>query len=184
MKRRIYQLLFCKLLGWTIEGSFDKSIKKCVIIVIPHTSWHDFYIAVLFRGVLNLEINWIGKQELFKFPLKYYFKYMGGAPIDRSGGLDKVAAIASIFKEKKIFRLALSPEGTRSKVTSLKSGFYFIATQAQVPIVPIAFDYENKQVKIGKSFFPTDNYQNDLPLIINHFKDVKGKVENNSFDVF
>jgi len=70
---------------------------------------------------------------------------MGGEPLDRTGGLNRVEAIASIFKRKETFRLAILPEGTRKKVTELKSGFYFIAVMAEVPIIPVAFNFGKKR---------------------------------------
>ena len=108
---------------------------------------------------------------------------MGGAPINRSGSSNKVDAIAKIFEQKTIFRLAILPEGTRKKVSEIKTGFYYIAIKANVPIVPVAFDFENKQVRIGNQFVPTGHIDIDLPLLLQHFKGVKGKNAGNSFDV-
>jgi 1-acyl-sn-glycerol-3-phosphate acyltransferase len=168
-------------MGWKIEGVIDEKNKKCVFIVIPHTSWYDFNLGILTRGVVGLEMNFIAKKELFSFPFGYYFRWMGGAPIDRIGSLNKVDAIAKIFAEKKEFRLALSPEGTRKKVKELRSGFYYIASTAKVPIIPVAFDYGTKTVKIGEAFYPTSNYEADLKILLNHFKGVEGKIKENGF---
>lgn len=164
-------------MGWKIEGIFDENIKKSVLMIVPHTSWHDFYLGIFTRGIVGLEMNFIGKKELFSFPLGFYFRWMGGAPIDRRGSLNKVEAIAKIFAKHKEFRLAISPEGTRKKVNKLKSGFYYIALEANVPIIPVAFDFGTKTVKIGEAFYPTSNYENDLKFLLNHFKDVNGKIK-------
>jgi 1-acyl-sn-glycerol-3-phosphate acyltransferase len=168
-------------MGWKIEGTIDESIKKCVLMVMPHTSWHDFYLGIFTRGITGLEMNFIAKKELFIFPFGFYFRWMGGAPIDRSGNLNKVDSIAAIFEKLKEFRLAISPEGTRKKVTLLKSGFYYIALKANVPIITVAFDFGKKTVKIGKPFSPTANYENDLPILLNHFEGVIGKVPEYTF---
>jgi 1-acyl-sn-glycerol-3-phosphate acyltransferase len=175
MKKIIYQFIFFRLMGWKIEGTFDKNIKKCVAMVIPHTSWHDFYLGVFTRGITGVEINWVGKKELFCFPFGAYFRWMGGAPLDRKGNLNKVDSIASIFDDYTEFRLGIAPEGTRKKVNELKSGFYYIALKANVPIVPVAFDFGAKSIKIGKPFYPTNNYENDLKILLDHFKGVSGK---------
>ena len=124
------KFIFFKLLGWRIEGSFDPTVKKSVVIVVPHTSWHDFYVGSFARRILQTEINFVAKRELFRPPFGWYFKWMGGAPLDRTPGQNKVEAIAEIFNKKKEFRLALAPEGTRKKVDAWKTGFYYIALKA------------------------------------------------------
>ncbi|MBN8571502.1 MAG: 1-acyl-sn-glycerol-3-phosphate acyltransferase, partial [Ignavibacteria bacterium] len=141
MKKALYQFIFFKLMGWKISGTIEESTKKCVMIVVPHTSWHDFYLGIFTRGIVGLEMNFVGKKELFRFPFGYYFRWMGGEPLDRTGGLNRVEAIAAIFKNKKVFRLAIAPEGTRKKVKEWKTGFYYISLEAKVPIIPVAFDY-------------------------------------------
>ena len=62
MKKRLYKFIFFRLLGWKLIGTLDKSIKKCVVIVIPHTANVDFFIALLVRGIMNVEINFVGKN--------------------------------------------------------------------------------------------------------------------------
>lgn len=169
-------------MGWRIVGDIDQSIEKCVMMVLPHTSWHDFYLGIFTRGITQLEMNYVAKKELFSFPFGFYFKYMGGEPLDRSGGLNKVDAIAEIFKRRKVFRLAIAPEGTRKKVTELKTGFYYIALKAQVPIIPVAFDFGKKQVAFGKPLFPTGNIEKDMKILESHFVNVKGKIIENGYE--
>jgi len=168
-------------MGWKIEGTIDESIKKCVLMVLPHTSWHDFYLGIFTRGITGIEMNFIGKKELFRFPFGFYFRWMGGASIDRTGSLNKVEAIAKIFENHNEFRLAIAPEGTRKKVAELKSGFYYIALKANIPIIPIAFDFGKKTVNIGKPFYPTSNFENDLKILLKHFEGAIGKVPDYSF---
>lgn len=183
MKKQFYKWLFFKIMGWKIVGTIDPKIKKCVMMVIPHTSAHDFYLGIFTRGITGLEMNFVAKKELFRFPFGAYFRYMGGAPLDRSGGLNKVDSIAAIFDTKETFRLAVAPEGTRDYVSELKSGFYYIALKANVPIIPVAFDFGNKEVKLGKPFHPTANYEADLDILKLHFMGVKGKIPNKGFRV-
>jgi 1-acyl-sn-glycerol-3-phosphate acyltransferase len=94
-----------------------------------------------------------------------------------------VEAIAQIFEQKEVFRMAISPEGTRKKVTELKSGFYFIALQAGVPIIPLAFDFKTRSVIFGNPFVPTGDYTQDLAKLLPFFIGVEGKVPQNSFQV-
>ncbi len=183
MKKKIYEFIFFRLMGWKIEGTIDKEIKKCILMVVPHTSWHDFYLGIFTRGIIGLKMNFIGKKELFRFPLGLYFRWMGGEPIDRSGNQNKVEAIAKIFEKKNEFRLAIAPEGTRKKVEKLKSGFYYIALQAGIPIIPVAFNFGEKSVQIGFPNYLTGEYENDLALLVRHFEGVVGKIPKYSFGI-
>ena len=161
-------------------GSFPE-LDKSIIIVVPHTSWVDFFLGLLVRRVLDEEVNFIAKKSLFAPPLGWYLRWMGGAPIDRDHSNDTVSAISKIFTERKKFRLALSPEGTRRKVTRWKTGFYYIAKGAQVPIIMVAFDYGRKQVKISGPQYPSDNKETDFETYQRFFNGVKGKVAEYSF---
>lgn len=152
-------------------------------MVMPHTSWHDFYIGLFARGIIGLEMHWVGKKELFRFPFGAYFRWMGGAPLDRSGNKNKVDSIAEIFGKRDLFRMAIAPEGTRKKVDELKTGFYYIALKANVPIIPVAFDYEKKQVNIGAYFYPTANIDADIYTLLLHFSGTKGKYPGYDFDI-
>lgn len=173
------KFIYFKILGWKVVGNTDLSkdeIKKAVIIAAPHTSWHDFYIGVLLRAVLNVKTNFVGKKELFVFPIGWLFRLLGGAPIDRHTKENKVSAIAKLFNEKDEFRMAMSPEGTRKKVDKWRTGFYYIAKEANVPIIMFTLDFENKQNKISEPFYPTDNIEKDFEFMHNFYKDVKGKI--------
>jgi len=179
--RFLAKIIFSKILGWTLHGAIDPSIKKCVIIVVPHTSSYDFIMGLLIRSLLRLRINYLGKKELFTWPIGYYFRWTGGAPLDRTPGQNKVESIAKLFDQHKTFRLALSPEGTRKKVDQWKTGFYYIATMAQVPIIPIALDYGKKEVRIGGVFQPTGSIENDLPILEKHFIGAVGYIPEYSW---
>lgn len=169
-------------MGWKIVGHMDADIKKSVLMIIPHTSWHDFYIGLFARGIIGLEMHYVAKKELFRFPFKWYFEWMGGAALDRSGNLNKVDAIAEVFAKRAVFRMAIAPEGTRKKVNELKTGFYYIAVKANVPIIPVAFDYGKKEVKIGEAFYPTGNITEDFKVLARHFIGVEGKIPEYGFD--
>tara|TARA_R110002050_G_scaffold83416_2_gene178433 strand:+ start:3270 stop:3818 length:549 start_codon:yes stop_codon:yes gene_type:complete len=173
------KFIYFKILGWKVVGNTDFSkdyTKKAVIITAPHTSWHDFYIGVLLRSVLHLKTNFVGKKELFVFPIGWIFRLLGGAPIDRHAKENKVDTIAKFFNEKEEFRMAMSPEGTRKKVEKWRTGFYYIAKKANVPIIMFTLDFENKQNKISEPFYPTDDIEKDFEFMHAFFKDVKGKI--------
>ena len=181
MKQRLYKAIFYRLLGWKMIGGVDPSVRKCVIIVVPHTSNLDFLMGLLVRGIWNIKINFVGKKELFVFPFGYYFRSVGGAPLDRSGGKNNVDATVEVFNQYETFRLALSPEGTRKKVTELRTGFYYIALKAQVPVIPVALDYGKKEVRTGTPIFLTGNFEEDMKNILPYFKGVKGKIPQRGY---
>jgi len=172
----IARLLFFKISGWKLEGTIDPSVKKCIIIVAPHTSWYDFYIGVLVRKILGLHIDFVAKAELFKPPFGWYFRWVGGTALDRTSNQNKVEAIAQIFKNREVFRLAMSPEGTRKKTERWRTGFYYIAKIAQVPIIMVGFDFGTKTVKFSKPFYTTENLEKDFSEIQDFYKDIEGKI--------
>jgi len=183
MRQRLYKLIFFRVLGWKLIGSVDPKIKKCIIIVMPHTSNLDFFIGLLVRGILNVKINFVAKKELFTFPFGYYFRSVGGAPLDRSGGKNNVDATVDAFDKHETFRLALAPEGTRKKVLELRTGFYYIALKANVPIISAALDYGRKEVRFSNPVWVAGDFEADMKKILPHFKDVKGKIPERSFKV-
>lgn len=181
--RWLSKFIYYRVLGWSLKGNVTMSkdtVKRAVIIAAPHTSWHDFYIALLMRQVIGIKSNFVAKKELFRWPFKHYFKAIGGAPLDRRPGQNKVEAIAKLFKGREEFRLALSPEGTRKKVEQWKTGFYYIAKKANVPIIMFTFDFEHKQNKISEPFYPTDDIEADFNHMRSFFEGVKGKVASYS----
>ncbi|MEZ4875507.1 MAG: 1-acyl-sn-glycerol-3-phosphate acyltransferase [Flavobacteriaceae bacterium] len=167
--------IFKKHFHWTVEGSFDPEIKKAIVIVAPHTSWYDFLVGLYARKEVKTKIHWLGKKELFIWPFSIYFKATGGTPLDRTSGQNKVEAIARLFESKSEFRLAMAPEGTRKKVIAWKTGFYYIALAAKVPIIPVAFDYGTKTVKVGKAFIPSKDIEKDLSVIQGFYHGVVAK---------
>lgn len=181
MKQILYKFIFFKILGWKIVGTIDPKLKKCVMIVVPHTSWFDFFVGVFTRGIVQLEMNFVAKKELFVFPFNFYFKWMGGTPLNRQKNENKVDAIASIFDKKEVFRLAIAPEGTRKKVEEWKTGFYFIAQKANIPIIPVAFDYGKKEVKIHEPYQTTNDIQHDFKVLKSYYNGVLGKFPEKSF---
>ena len=178
--RWLAKFIYFKLLGWTIVGNLNFSkdtVKKAVIIAAPHTSWHDFFIGLLLRKIAGVKTNFVGKKELFTWPFGYYFRAVGGKPLDRTSGQNKVEAIAKLFEVEDEFRLTLAPEGTRKKVENWKTGFYYIAKAAKVPIIMFTLDFKNKQNKISEPFYPTDDMEADFKYMHSFYKNIIGKVE-------
>ena len=164
-----------RLFGWKLIKDFPQDIKKYLVIAAPHTSWMDFPIAILSRMTLGTMVNFIGKGSLFKGPFGFLFRLLGGTPVDRSQNNNLVDSIVQLFNSKEEFRLGLSPEGTRKKVAKWKTGFYYIAKGANVPIVMATLDFGNKQIKISKAYTLTEDMDTDFKHFHAFFSDVKGK---------
>ena len=179
MRHWLAKKIYFNLLGWQICGHYQllqNTIKKAVIIAVPHTSWHDFYIGVLLRTVLGIKVNFIGKKELFVFPFGIFFRAMGGRAIDRKQNSNKVEQIAKLFHGEAEFRIALAPEGTRKKVNEWRTGFYYIAKAANVPIVMFTLDFKNKRNTFSKPFYPSNDIAADFRFMKRFFENVEGKV--------
>jgi 1-acyl-sn-glycerol-3-phosphate acyltransferase len=175
--RWLSKFIYHKLLGWKVTGFSDfESVKKAVIIAVPHTSWHDFYIGVLLRSVIGLKANFVGKKELFTFPFGWIFRALGGAPVIRKTNENQVEAIARLFNEHEVFRMTMAPEGTRKKVEEWRTGFYYIAKAANVPIIMFTLDFENKENRFSEPFYPTDDKEADFKFMRKFFEGLKGKV--------
>ena len=165
---RICWNLFLQMQGWKIRNEFPYHLKKCVIAVGPHTSAWDFVIGLAVRSKLKLyHLNFLGKAELFKGKFGFFFRKMGGYPVDRFSNNNVVDQVAEQFKVRDQFVLALSPEGTRKKVDKLRTGFYHIALKAGVPIVLAGLDFGRKEISFSEPFLPTGNMEED-------FKKIKG----------
>ena len=169
--------LYFRLTGWTIKGSFPYHLKKCVVIVGPHTSSWDFIIGLALRSKLRLtHARFLGKAELFKGPFGFIFRKLGGFPVDRFHHHHIVDEVVRLFETHASFVLVLSPEGTRKKVDRLRTGFYHIAKKAGVPIVMAGMDFEKKEASLAEPFFPTDNEAADFEHIFRFYSSIQGKV--------
>ncbi|QYJ71580.1 lysophospholipid acyltransferase family protein [Shewanella sp. FJAT-51649] len=162
-----------KISGWQIQGLLP-SQAKYIVIVAPHTSNWDFIIGVLARGALNTRIHFLGKHQLFIPPWGWFFRAIGGSPVDRRKNNNLVDAAVQLFATQSDYKLALAPEGTRSPVTRWKCGFYHIASKAQVPIVRVGLDFARKAVVIQPPLQPREIEQ-DMAEILSFYRSIKGR---------
>jgi 1-acyl-sn-glycerol-3-phosphate acyltransferase len=165
-----------KLFGWKVEGEIPPDLKKYVVVAAPHTSAWDFPLGILSRASIGADIKYIGKKSLFKPPFGWLMRKLGGYPVDRDKSQNYVQSVVDIFNQHETFAIALAPEGTRRKVQSFKTGFYYIAKGAGIPILLVSFDYGKRVVTFDVNlFYPTDDAEADLGHIWDYYKDVKGK---------
>lgn len=174
---RLLWSLYLRLRGWTHIGSFPHQLNKAVVIVGPHTSAWDFVTGLAFRSKLRLHhLKYLGKDSLFKGPFGFFFRGLGGFPVDRSNKHNMVEQVANLFATHDRFILTLSPEGTRKKVDRLRTGFYHIAKKAGVPIVMVGMDFSKKELSIAEPFFASDDEAADFQRIHQFYAPIQGKV--------
>ena len=179
MFRLLAKFFAFNVFKFSLVGDFPKD-PKFVIAVVPHTSNWDFIIAIGVRTYLKEPIHFVGKKELFTPLTSWFFKSLGGMPLNRKKNEQVVDAIARMYSEEPLFRMAIAPEGTRKKVDEWKTGFYYIAKKAEVPILPIGFDWQNRKMIFHPLFTPTDDKEKDFAYLKSLFKGVVGKVPENS----
>jgi len=156
-------------IGWKFSGEFP-DLAKAVLIVVPHTSNWDFLVGISAVFALG-----IAKESIFRWPLGVLMRWLGGIAIDRRASHGAVAQVAERFTAADKLLLGLSPEGTRSKVNRWKTGFYYIAHEAGVPIVPIAFDYSCKEIRLGHPLQPSGSVEEDFAILEAFFSGATGK---------
>ncbi len=165
--------LLMRLLGWRVEGKLP-DIPKFILIGAPHTSNWDF---VLFLGViftLRANVRFMGKAELFRPPIGFFFRYCGGIPVERSRSTGLVDQMVQAIQGSDRFILTIAPEGTRHHVQEWKRGFYHIAKGAGIPIVTAVVDGKHKVARVGQVFQPTEDMEADMKTIQGFFKGVVG----------
>jgi 1-acyl-sn-glycerol-3-phosphate acyltransferase len=173
---RVFSVLTLRLLGWKVQGALPAQTPKCVLIAAPHTSNWDLPYTLMVAFALRLNVYWMGKSELFKLPFGPLMRWLGGIAVDREKSSNLVAAsAAAIVAAEGPLQLVVPPEGTRGKTRQWKTGFYYIAVQAQVPIILAFMDYERKLSGLGPTFTPTGNIDADMAQIKAFYAPIKGR---------
>lgn len=172
-------LFFFKLFGWKVSGEIDDNIKKAIFVVAPH--WHnsDFFLGLATRSIVRRYIGFLGKAELFKPPFGIIFKMLGGTPVYRSKKSNLVNSQIEAINSKDECLVAITPEGTRKNVDTIKTGFYYVALGAEIPIILVGIDAVRKLIVIDKPFKPSGDFEKDAKAkIIPFYKGLEGKKKN------
>jgi 1-acyl-sn-glycerol-3-phosphate acyltransferase len=173
---RFLSVSFLKLTGWKVEGRLPQGCEKCVFIAAPHTSNWDLPYTLMVAFALRLNIYWMGKNQIFKPPFRGVMMWLGGIPVQREQTNNLVdASVQAIQVADGPLQLVVPPEGTRSKSRYWKTGFYYIALGARVPILMAYMDYERKISGIGPMFSPTGDIEADMLTIKAFYAPFKGK---------
>lgn len=170
---------FVKMLGWRITGD-RPSEKKVMILGAPHTSNLDYFLTLALIHHFRLPLRYLIKNNIFKGPLAPLLKSLGGIPVDRSRSHNLVDTMADTIKAQDEIAIGVLPEGTRKYVPHWKSGFYYIALKAEIPIYCVRIDGPGKHLHMGERFDPSGNIEADMLLLADYFGDSKGVKPENS----
>ncbi|MGK0442696.1 MAG: 1-acyl-sn-glycerol-3-phosphate acyltransferase [Pseudohongiellaceae bacterium] len=166
-----------KLTGWSVVGCLPAD-NKCVLIGAPHTSNWDFILMLLVIFSIRADVHWMGKDSLFPKPFAAFMVWLGGIAIDRSKSNNTVEQMIEHYNNNEELVVIIPPEGTRSKVQRWKTGFYYIACGADVPIVLGAIDGKNKIADLGEVFHPSGDIDADMIKIKQRYQGKVGINEN------
>ncbi len=185
MLKWIFKLIF-KLKGWRLHLPTPPEAKKCIMVAAPHTSNWDFVYAMTALELLGLTPRFTIKKELNKFPIGSFITSMGALWIDRrpKEGRNEKRSMTEVMVElfdqaKGSLTVLVTAEGTRSKTQKWKTGFYYTALEAKVPICLAFMDYKTRITGVGICFMPSGDIQSDMKLIMDFYKNKIGKYPDN-----
>ncbi|MBI3712320.1 MAG: lysophospholipid acyltransferase family protein [Burkholderiales bacterium] len=171
---RWISIVVLRLIGWRLDGR-AADVQKGVLIGAPHTSNWDFPIALMICFALRLDVYWMGKHTLFPPILGAIMRWLGGIPVDRTQAGNLVQGTIDAFQHNDKLLVIVPPEGTRGKVTRWKTGFYYIAVGAGVPLGLGYLDFKEKIGGVGKLFYPSGNIEEDMREIRAFYAGFVGK---------
>lgn len=153
--------ILLKLSGWKVTGSFDESLRNCIIVVAPHTSQWDFVFGMLARTVYGVRAKYLIKNSFFKPGIAWFFHLTGGIPVDRTQKNELTDRLKAMLSRGEELKIAFTPEGTRKRVDRWRTGFYYTAIDTGLPIVPHFIDYSKKEVGQFPAFYPCGDWEKD-----------------------
>lgn len=177
MIRRLFAWYF-KLSGWEFVNNIPDDLRSFVFIGAPHTANYDIIPTLSVSHLMKRNARFVIKKEWTDFPLNLFFSPLGAVGLDRqqikeNKTLSTTDVMAKFFSDHEDFVLMISPEGTRSPVKQWKTGFYYIAQKAHVPIVLGFCDYKKKRAGMGMVIYP-ENFEHDMKKIMDFYREIKG----------
>ncbi len=189
MKKAIFKIwgkIIILVLGWKVDDRLKGECHRCVVVAAPHTSNWDFVIARSAFEVLDIPVRFTIKKEWTQSVMGSLMIALGAIPIDRQHSKEErsdhfsyVDAMADLFSRYKELAILVTPEGTRARNDTWKTGFYHVAKKAGVPIALGYLDYKNKVAGIGKILWPGDDMEADMREIMAFYKDAYPKYPDN-----
>ena len=162
-----------KMWGWRVVGPVP-TVPKAIWVVAPHTTNWDFLLGLGIRPTIHIWIQYLAKSSLFNWYSGWLFRALGGKPVYRDKSHNLVDATAEVFNQNDHLHICIAPEGTRSNVDKLKTGFYYIALKANVPLILVGFDWPRKLILLSEPVYVTGNYEKDMLPFYQFFAQVHG----------
>lgn len=170
---RVIAAILRGLTGWRAEGVVP-DVKRVVVAVAPHTSNWDVPVGIILALKLRINPKWFVKSSFFRPPFGWLCRWLGAVPVDRSRATNAVMQAVRALRDHDEIMLAFTPEGTRAFRPYWKTGFYFIAHGAGVPITLCYLDYSRKRGGLGPLLWPTGDIYADMEKIREHYAPFKG----------
>jgi len=167
--------------GWRVEG--DPGVPQAVLIASPHTSNWDLPHMLAAAFVLRLRVSWLGKHTIFEGLFGGFMRWLGGVPVDRRAPQGLVNQVAEQYQHTEKLVIAVPPAGTRGRRDYWKSGFYWIAHTAQVPILCGYLDYSRKVAHVGFTLMPSGDIRADMDQIRAFYDGIQGRFPKNQTPV-
>jgi len=176
---QVLAIIVLKIFGWRRAGVVPDA-PKFVMIAAPHTSNWDFPVGLAIILAFKVKMYWLGKEPIFKWPFGTFFKWLGGIPVNRSKSGDVVSQTIQTIKEHERIVMVVAPEGTRKRASHWKTGFYYIAMGANVPLAMGFIDYLRKEGGFGPTLMPTGNIETDMEKIRDFYQNITAKMPDKS----
>jgi 1-acyl-sn-glycerol-3-phosphate acyltransferase len=170
------------LIGWRVETLYPTE-PKYILVGAHHTSNWDLPLGLLFSLATGIKFNFLAKDEAFRWPIGVLMHWLGGIPVNRREHTRFVDQIANEFRAREELVIVITPEGTRRKTKYWKTGFYYIARAAQVPVALGYLDFPRKRIGIGKMITLTEDLEADFAIIREFYADKAGKYPDQHGDI-
>ena len=170
---KLFVKSFLFVIGWRAEGK-PPDLPKYVMIGVPHTSNWDFLLMLSYMILHDMPMRWMAKASVFRWPFNGFFRRCGGVPIDRSQRKNMVEQMIALLASHDRVVVCVQPEGTRKYTEYWKSGFYYVALGAGVPIALTYMDASRKAFGMGPTVYPSGDIRKDMEVIAEFYRPIVG----------
>ena len=138
---------------------------------------------MLYEVITGINAKLLIKSKWFFFPMSIFLKGLGGLPVRRDKSCGFVDSVIKKFEANEDLVVALVPEGTRKSVSTIKTGFWYIAKGADVPIICWYMDNQRQRTRWLGKIHPGKSLEQDLHKIHSIYSragfSIPTKIKNN-----